>query len=57
MFSFVLGLFILSLYVIIKSDKEKRDIVDLTGLVGLLCLAWGIGRYNGTGPKPIWDPN
>jgi hypothetical protein len=57
MIAFVLGLLILFAYFVIKSDKTKRNPVDVLGLVGILFIIWGVSRYQGVSSKPLWDPN
>jgi len=54
MIALLLGLFILFIYFVIKNENKS---VDKLGLVGFLCIVWGISRYVGTSPKPLWDPN
>lgn len=56
MLAFILGLLLLFLYVCVNS-KDKIGFVDVMGVVGLLCIAWGMSRYAGMAPKPLWDPN
>ena len=54
MIALLFGLIILLVYFIFKNENTP---VDKLGLVGILCLAWGMSRYAGTSPKPLWDPN
>jgi len=54
MIALLFGLIILLVYFIFKNENR---LVDKLGLVGFLCLAWGMSRYAGTSPKPLWDPN
>jgi len=55
MISFVIGITLLFIYFILKN--KEMDMVDRTGFIGILCIIWGMGRYVGTTPKPLWDPN
>ena len=57
MIAFLLGVLLMALYITLRSDKDQIRLVDVLGLVAILCVAWGAGRYAGTGPKPLWDPN
>lgn len=57
MLAFILGLIILVSYLIIKSSTSEQKLLDVTGLVGILFIIWGISRYQGVSPKPLWDPN
>lgn len=57
MIAFVLGLIVLFIYLSLKSDKTTIAPVDVVGLVGILFIIWGMSRYAGTSPKPLWDPN
>lgn len=57
MIAFLLGLITLTIYLILKSDKTTIAPVDVFGLCGILCVMWGMSRYAGMNPKPLWDPN
>ena len=56
MIALVFGFVLLFLYVCMNS-KDTMSPVDVLGVIGLLCIAWGASRYIGTSPKPLWDPN
>jgi len=47
----------MALYITLRSDKDQIRLVDVLGLSSILCVAWGVSRYAGTCPKPLWDPN
>jgi len=49
MIAFALGLAFLVLYILFKKD--------ILGLFAVLSIVWGMCRYAGTSPKPLWDPN
>jgi hypothetical protein len=49
MIAFALALAFLVLYILFKKD--------ILGLFAVLCIVWGMSRYAGTSPKPLWDPN
>jgi hypothetical protein len=57
MIALLLGIVLMALYVALQCDKDEIRLVDVLGLVAILCVAWGASRYAGTGPKPLWDPN
>ena len=57
MIALLLGLFLMALYLILRSDKDQMRLVDALGLSAILCVAWGVSRYAGATPKPLWDPN
>jgi len=57
MIAFVIGIFLMALYLALRSDKDQLRLVDALGLSAILCVAWGASRYAGTSPKPLWDPN
>jgi len=57
MIAFILGLIVLTIYLLLKSDKTGVNRVDVFGLCGILFIIWGTSRYVGSTPKPIWDPN
>jgi hypothetical protein len=57
MIAFLLGIFLMALYVAIKSQKDDIHFIDVLGISALLCVVWGVSRYKGTTPKPLWDPN
>jgi hypothetical protein len=49
MIAFGLSVAFMILYILFKKD--------VFGLGAILCLIWGMSRYAGTSPKPLWDPN
>jgi hypothetical protein len=49
MIAFALGLVFAFLHILFKKD--------IFGLFTILCIVWGMSRYAGTSPKPLWDPN
>lgn len=49
MIAFILGLICIFLHILTKKD--------IFGLFAFLCVVWGMSRYAGTSPKPLWDPN
>jgi len=57
MIAFLLGVLLMALYITLRSDKDQIRLVDVLGLSSILCVAWGVSRYAGTCPKPLWDPN
>ena len=57
MLAFILGLIILITYLILKLDKSKINPLDVFGAIGILFIIWGVSRYKGVSPKPLWDPN
>jgi hypothetical protein len=57
MIAFLIGVIALVIHLGLKWNKEKTDPVDFVGLVGILAIIWGMSRYYGVGPKPMWDPN
>jgi hypothetical protein len=57
MIAFLIGILLMALYLVARSDKDQVNFVDVIGLSALLCVAWGTSRYAGTSPKPLWDPN
>ena len=57
MIALLLGILLMALYVALRCDKDEIRLVDVLGLSSILCVAWGVSRYAGTSPKPLWDPN
>jgi len=57
MIAFFIAILLLVLYIAIKSEKDKIHFVDVLGVSALLCVVWGVSRYIGVSPKPLWDPN
>ena len=57
MIALVIGILLMALYLALRSDKDQMRLVDVLGLLAILCVAWGASRYAGMSPKPIWDPN
>jgi hypothetical protein len=54
MIAFFIAILLLAVYIAIKSENDK---VDVLGISALLCIVWGASRYAGATPKPLWDPN
>jgi hypothetical protein len=57
MIAFLIGILLMSLYLALRSDKDQLRLIDVLGLLSILCVAWGVSRYAGMTPKPLWDPN
>jgi hypothetical protein len=57
MIAFVIGILLMALYLVVRSDKDQMRLIDALGLSAILCVAWGSSRYAGAAPKPLWDPN
>lgn len=57
MIALLIGILLMALYLVARSDKDQVNLVDGIGLSALLCVVWGTSRYAGTSPKPLWDPN
>ena len=57
MIAIVVGILLMALYLVLRSDKDQIRLVDVLGLLAILCVAWGASRYAGATPKPLWDPN
>jgi hypothetical protein len=57
MIAFLVGILLMALYLVLRSDKDQIRLVDGLGLSAILCVAWGASRYAGMSPKPLWDAN